>query len=312
MPRTCLPRARPRSLSARGAAVALACALPLLAAAGNPPDADFSAHEVPQHAAPGSPRYVIGAERPTWPGAVVNYYYNPSGQPAGLTTATVLQALAKAARKWENLCNVRFNYLGTHSAAPNLDATFSTIDRLNVIGWQLLGGSRASYSGYVAWWWSGASLVDADMVLNTAFGAQLAGNPRELEALATHEMGHMLAISHSNVQQSVMFANPYNSYAFQTTLRGDDAAACASLYGTAPHARANRIFNWAEQTFAPFIAPTGAVSQDLEGYHYRFYPATGSFLAEQGGALLYLPAGGPLIPLGSVDATLPAAAAAGF
>ena len=284
-------------------------ALVVATASAQDVSADFSAHEVPSG---GHPRYVVDPARPTWPGAVVNYYYNPGRQPAGLSVATVLQALANAAHKWEDVCNVRFRYRGTSTAEPALDTDFSTVDRVNVVGWRLLSGSQSGYAGYVAWWWQGAGMVDADMVLNTAYGAQLSRNPRELEALATHEMGHMLAIEHSDRQQSVMFAHPYNSFAFQTTLRGDDAAACASLYGSAPHAPANRIFNWAEQTFMQFVGPTGQSSQDLDGYHYRYYPGTASYLGEKDGMLLYLPAGGPLIPLGGVQETLRAAAAAGF
>lgn len=298
--------------SVRHAALTLCGLLLVLSGASAHDDvhADFNAREVPSRSP--QPRFVIGPDRPTWPGAVVNYYYNPSRQPAGLNTATVLQALATAARKWENVCNVRFQYLGTHTAEPALDTTYDTVDRTNMVGWRLLSGNQTGFAGYVAWWWQGRSLLDADMVFNTAYGAQWAHDPSQLEAVATHEMGHMLAIDHSNVQQSVMFANPYNSSDFQTTLRGDDAAACASLYGSAPHAQANRIFNWAEQTLGQFIAPVGQTSQDLGGYHYRYYPATASFLAEKDGVLLYLPAGGPLISLGSVNETLPAAAAAGF
>lgn len=298
-------------------AAALASALLVnFAASAQGVGADFSAHAAPVHgpSADSSPRYLTDTNRPTWSGSEIDYYYNPSNQPSGIGTEQMVALIQAAARKWENVCNVRFNYLGTHSADPDIAATFQSIDRRNIIGWLPLTGDKAGFDGYVSWWYSGngPNMVDADMVINTASGARLAADPKGLGALITHEMGHMLAIRHSDVQQSVMFANPYNSYAFQNTLRGDDAAACASLYGPSTQADANRIFNWAEQSFPQFVAPTGVNSLDLSGYHYRFFSTTNSYLAVKDNTLVFLPAGGAVIPLGNVDQILPAAAAAGF
>lgn len=277
---------------------------------------DFSAQAVPVQGtgANGSPRFITDSRQPKWANAEVNYYYNPTHQPAGISTATMLALIQSAARKWENVCNVRFNYMGTQTVDPDVNATFSTIDRLNVIGWLPLTDSKAGFDGYVSWWYQGSipTLVDADMVINTLSGDRLAADPKGLGALLTHEMGHMLAIRHSDVQHSVMFASPYNPYTFQNTLRGDDAAACASLYGASAMADANRIFNWAEQTFSQFVAPTGVNSFDTSGYHYRFFSETNSYMAVKDNALLYLPAGGAVTPLGTVVQILPAAASAGF
>ncbi len=150
------------------------------------------------------------------------------------------------------------------------------------------------------------------MVVNVQSGARLAADRRGLGALLTHEMGHMLAIKHSDKQNAVMFASPYNSYAFQNTLRGDDAAACASLYGYSVLSDANRIFNWAEQTLPQFLAPTGVISLDLSGYHYRFFSETNSYLAMKDGTLIYLRVGGAVTPLGTVNQFIGSAAAAGF
>ncbi|MBK6595682.1 MAG: matrixin family metalloprotease [Burkholderiales bacterium] len=297
------------------AALALAFALSTASSFANQGlGTDFSAQTAPVQGSGPSARFITDSRKATWPDAVVNYYYNPSNQPAGISTDTVLGLIQAAGRKWENVCKVRFNYLGTQSADPDVEASFGTIDRLSVIGWMPLTGDKAGFDGYVSWWFQGnpPSLVDADMVLNTSAGERLASDPKALGALITHEMGHMLAIRHSDVQQSVMFASPYNSYSFQNTLRGDDAAACASLYGPSTFADANRIFNWAEQSFSQFVAPTGVNSLDLSGYHYRFFSQTNSYMAVKDNTLLFLPTGGAVTPLGNVDQILPAAAAAGF
>ncbi len=281
-----------------------------------PVSEDFSANPTAAGSSEPSvhPRYVVDARQPKWPDGVINYYYNPVNQPAQISTDQMLNLIQTAGRKWENVCNVRFNYLGTQTAEPDVNATFGTIDRINVIGWQALTGNKSGFDGYVAWWYDGVgpNLVDADMVINSDAGERLAGDQKGLGALITHEMGHMLAIKHSDEQTSVMFATPYNTYAFQNTLRGDDAAACASLYGYSSLSSANRVFNWAEQTFPQFFAPTGINSLDLGGYHYRYFPATNSYLAAKDNALIYLPVGGSLTPLGEVEQYLAPAIAAGF
>lgn len=282
--------------------------------AGEEVRADFTGRGDFAQTTQSSPRFLTDSRRPTWLNGEVSYYYNPANQPKGISTQAVVNLIQTAARKWENVCNVRFTYLGESSAAPDVEASFAMIDRRNVIGWQALSGDKSNFDGYVSWWWAGSApnLVDADMVINTASGDRLAADPKGLGALITHEMGHMLAIKHSDVQAAVMFANPYNSYAFQNTLRGDDAAACASLYGYSATSDADRLFNYAEQTLPQFLAPTGVNSFDTAGYHYRFYGDTNAYFAAKDNALIFLPAGGVPVTLGTLDQFLGAAKAAGF
>ena len=118
------------------------------------------------------------------------------------------------------MCNLTFTYLGTTSAVPNVRSTSDTIDQTNVVGWGLLTAEMAGYGAYTKWWYNGSHfLIDADVVINTAYNWTL----QNVESIMTHELGHFIGLNHSNVQASVMFANPYNSYSYQRTLRGDDA-----------------------------------------------------------------------------------------
>ncbi|MDK2124883.1 matrixin family metalloprotease [Parachitinimonas caeni] len=260
--------------------------------------------------------YVIDSNKPRWQSNTIAWYYNDTQQPAGFTTAEVVELIKNAGRKWEGVCNVRFSYMGVSKVKPDLDATYLTTDSLSVIGWDTLTGSRAGLGGFSGYRYifasNGAAVMqDADVVINLQ-GDVAPGNARDLEALITHEMGHMLSLDHSDKQASVMFASPYNNYAFMQTLRADDAAACAAIYGSPASATADRVFNWAEQRYGKLFAPTGTTSVEGFGYHYRYYATTRSYLGSKEGQLFYLSTDGVLSALGDLQRYLQQAEAEGF
>lgn len=266
--------------------------------------------------------YVLGNGEEHWQGGQVNWYYNPTNQPSALSTADVVALIDTATAKWAGMCNLTFNYKGTTTTyTPNIDSTWSTIDRVNVIGWAALTGDRAGYDGYTKWWYaSGGLMADADIVLNTASQTWTQSNKQSLEALITHELGHLLGLNHSNIQFAVMagdsitYNTRYNTYSFQRTLRGDDAQACAALYGAAPYAESNRLFNWVEvgSPYSGLFAPAVQPSATIEGYYYRFYPTTNSALGTKDGDVWYLDPNGQLINVGPISNYLGAAYGAGF
>jgi hypothetical protein len=277
---------------------------------------DYSAVDYAGHKEP-SPSWMLGnggALNAKWPGGALTWYYNPAGQPADLSTDQIVATIQRAMGRWSDVCNIAFHYQGLTSAAPNLDATFNFTDRIPVVGWGPLTGLRAQFAGYTNWWYSNSgSMVDADMVINTTASQPFnASRLFELEGLYVHEVGHMLGIQHSDVVRSVMYANPYHSYEFQRTLRGDDAAACAHIYGASAQVNTNRVFNWAEVTYEQFFAPVGGVSGELAGYLYRYYPDTRSYLGSKDGALFILLPGSIITPVGNEGDYLPQAVNGGF
>jgi predicted Zn-dependent protease len=226
------------------------------------------------------PSYVLGAVQERWTAGQVNWYYNPANQPANLATADVINAINTAAARWNGMCNLAFTYMGTTTAVPNVRSTSDTIDRINVFGWGQLTNEMAVYGAYTKWWYNGShALIDADIVINTANGWTI----QNVEAIMTHELGHAIGLDHSNVAASVMFANPYNSYSYQRTLRGDDASACSALYGASANADSNRALNWAEQTFPQYFSPSPAASGTYDGYYYRYYPSTHFYVGTKNG-----------------------------
>jgi hypothetical protein len=267
-------------------------------------------------------RYLLHAPKARWIPSAMQVYYNPEGAPANWDTASMLALLQQTANKWSDVCNIRITVAGTTTTKPFMQKqTSADVDGMSVVGWLTFPADLASFSGNVSWWYrtnaqQEPAIVDADMGLNLARASRFTGESAALNlgGLLTHEWGHMLGIKHSDQAQSVMFANPYNSYTFQQTLRADDAAACAALYGASPHAEAMRVFNWAEQTLNSVFLPLGASAQvDPHGFPTREYSDTGFALQVQGTHLFYRPGVGQVpVGVGTVTDWLPTAQAAGF
>lgn len=239
---------------------------------------DFSRNALPS--AKQTPAYVLGTAQERWIGGQIDWYYNPTNQPADLSTADVINAIKTAAARWVGMCNVGFNYMGLTTVPPNVRSTSSTVDMMNVFGWGQLTNELAQYGAYTVWWYdNNRSIFDTDVVINTSYRWSL----QDVESVMTHELGHVLGLNHSNLQASVMFANPYNNYEYQRTLRGDDANACAVLYTASANAASNRALNWAEQTYPELLTPHPSASGTFEGYYYRYYPTTNTYVGTKNG-----------------------------
>lgn len=267
------------------------------------------------------PQYTLHQARARLIPAVLQVYYNPTGAPSNWDVASMLSLLQRTANKWSDVCNVRVEVIGTTGVKPVMQKQSGVdVDGLSVVGWMTFPTDLASFSGNVSWWYRTnadrlPAIVDADMGLNLAHASRFAGDKAVLNlgGLLTHEWGHMLGINHSDVSQSVMFAAPYNSYTFQNSLRGDDAAACADLYGAAPYAQAMRVFNWAEQVLPDILQPLGVSSTLVEGFPTREYSQTGFALQVRAERIYYRPGFQQAwIDLGLVSDWFPIASSQGF
>ena len=163
--------------------------------------------------------YILWPNAPKWEGAVMPWSYNPTGQPDTVSTDAMLAIINADMAKWEKVCAIHFQYQGTTTAAPTSN------DGINVIGW----ASAKGYDAYTQYWYSNYKFTDVDIRLDPA----RLTNPTYIEAILNHELGHAVGLDHSDQNESTMFANPYHTYEYQLTLRNDDAAGCAALYGAA-------------------------------------------------------------------------------
>lgn len=246
-----------------------------------------------------------------WPNGIYRWWFNPANIPANLTAAQVLAAMQTAAARWAGMCNIRLEYQGITSVAPETINNFST-DGINVWGFANFSAELSAFSGWtptaIMLTKPIAEIIDADIKLNAAMKWDL----ETVEATFTHELGHAIGLGHSNVPESVMFANPYHPLHYIRTLRGDDAEGCASLYGASTDALANRTMNWAETAYASTLKSGPAPAGTFDGYLYRYYPGSSNYIGVKNGDAFYRGPTGHIENLGPLSAFTARVVAAGF
>jgi Matrixin/Repeat of unknown function (DUF5648) len=218
----------------RIAALALAAALaaPAMNASAVATD-DRTDFQVVQDSADGQKFLTYGWNG--WANKTVRWRYNDANRPAAVSasSAAMLTSVRAAMDKWSAVCAVTFVYDGETTNGASL-ANNATRDAINTISWGTLASGVAglTYVGTSNGSASPPTLEEADMVINVAQG--LTG----LEALLLHEVGHMLGLKHSNIENAVMSGpntapDPSTNYSPLTALAADDIAGCRSLYGVA-------------------------------------------------------------------------------
>lgn len=167
-----------------------------------------------------------------WPGGQVTWQYSSTDKPANVTDAEVIALIQKAMAAWGSACQVQGVYNGTTSTSPY---TSTPTDRV-VVGWHNYTGDSAQFtafglpassdpaSGYTRY-------TGGAVIINTAQNVRSLIDSGSLYGVIQHELGHVLGFAHSEDPYSIMFANPYGSGVFQSTLQGDDIRTCADVYG---------------------------------------------------------------------------------
>lgn len=163
---------------------------------------------------------------PKWETSEIKYYYNHANAPANFTKAQIEGILKTSMSRWSSVCGIKFTYMG-ESPAPFVAGKK---DGINVITW----GNADGYNGVTYSYWKTAkggqmllTEADIDMAISRVRDAT------SYEAIMNHELGHMVGLNHSDVFESIMFANPYKTIQYMLTLRNDDIMGCQGLYGAA-------------------------------------------------------------------------------
>ena len=147
----------------------------------------------------------------------INWRLNTAGQGSGKATA-----LTSAMSSWTNVTNADhvLNYAGTTSAGWSTDGT-------NTILWSTGNGCTGNCLALTALvLQSGQVIVETDITFNASFTWNTNGSNYDVQAVATHELGHTLGIHHTNLT-STPRPTMYASY-FGTggrSLENDDKSA---------------------------------------------------------------------------------------
>jgi predicted Zn-dependent protease with MMP-like domain len=277
-----------------------------------------------------------------WANNHAQWYFNPANIPLphpeirqleALTQDGVLTAMKEAAAQWMQVCNINIEYKGLTNAAPIRGD--DVIDGNSVWGFTYLQGMTSGFAAPAIRRTYEQGLPIAGTIVSASI--EVNANDRAFEYTAlrgvmVHEIGHAIGISHSDMTWAVMAENAFHGSDYDQWLRSDDIGACLVAYGEAPYSKANRVFNWAENTYpvfrntykTPFFNDVNSVygfttfhnrpstTVQGDGFIFRHYPQSDSYLGSMDGSIYYMGPDRVLQNVGKVLDFMPAVIAARF
>ncbi|MCP9951500.1 matrixin family metalloprotease [Actinomadura madurae] len=184
-----------------------------------------------------------------WPrGHTVQWHYHAGG--SGLPLAPIAKGVSNMVNartdcvsggRFTPQPNVHENFAGQSNRPPNLTggAACGARDRANTFGWLAMPGAGRNVLAATCMWFSGTRMVETDMALQTQgrqwwTGGTCRPGSYSVEAVATHETGHVLGLDHvSGSQHSDLTMAPSIGACDDgaATLGKGDHAGLISLYG---------------------------------------------------------------------------------
>lgn len=168
---------------------------------------------------------------PSWSNLPVSYWINSAGSD-NLSFAAVESAVADSFVEWGDPCCSRFSaaYQGTTqlTASNNQGRVVLSWTESN---WNPNWGSVNQTIGITfSQVYNNCSIAEAPILFNgIGFTFTDDGSGTDLQSIATHEIGHMLGLGHSSIQQATMYA-AYIGGTGARSLHQDDADGVCSLY----------------------------------------------------------------------------------
>ncbi|HZR83295.1 MAG TPA: matrixin family metalloprotease [Candidatus Binatia bacterium] len=143
-----------------------------------------------------------------------------------------VDVLSDAFAAWQDLPDaaIRFEFAGAardRNRRPADRVNVLTLDSQESLGPGVLAATFLTSA-------AGGALTDADIVFNTGVPFTTSAEPEidryDLQAIATHEIGHLIGLEHSGLVRATMVPYSERGESHGRTLSSDDAIAAALLY----------------------------------------------------------------------------------
>jgi len=204
-----------------------------------------------------------------WSSKSVTYYINPTN--LDVTADAAEAATQGAASAWTTQTNANFQFV----YGGRVNDTTTGYDQRNVVIYRNASNGGALATTY--YWYSSNTISDADIVVwDGAYqfytGSGSCSGGAYIEDVLTHEFGHALGLSHSDVADATMY--PYYSYCSEDmrSLSSDDIAGVQSLYpptgqqtNTAPSTTISGPANGASVSDTTVVAFSGSANDTQDG-----------------------------------------------
>lgn len=130
----------------------------------------------------------------------IPFFYDGSQAPKNLSKDTILSMIQTQSNKWNEACNISFDYKGDRET-DYIDNNQITARDEGIIKWGQLEGEAIGQAHQGTWQGPATGFV---MVLEPQYFAK-ADNVNFLGPTILHEMGHVIGLSHSHNPHSIMF-----------------------------------------------------------------------------------------------------------